>query len=267
MKLHFSLSIVLALGIILLACGDGDNGGSSQNVQNTPVIEGRGTVELTWWGHAMFALTAADGTRVLLDPYSEIGYQIPTAAELSAQVVTLSHDHPDHSNVTLAGEATVLRGLTADGWASVDETFDDTRIFSIDAFHDNSEGSERGRDALFVIETADLRIAHLGDIGQAELTLEQLDALGQIDVLLIPVGGVFTVDAAGATDIVGQIGPRIVVPMHYGTAVLAFDLNPVDAFLEGKDVREIASSTVGFDVDALPEPGAAEIWVLEHAGG
>lgn len=265
MKLHFSLSIVLALGIILLACGDGDNG--ETQAFDTPVIEDRGTVELTWWGHAMFALTASDGTRVLLDPYSEIGYQIPTAAELSAQVVTLSHDHPDHSNVTLAGEATVLRGLTADGWASVDETFDDTRIFSIDAFHDNSEGSERGRDALFVIETAGLRIAHLGDIGQAELTLEQLEALGQIDVLLIPVGGVFTVDAAGATDIVGQIGPRIVVPMHYGTAVLAFDLNPVDAFLEGKDVREIASSTVGFDVDALPEPGAAEIWVLEHAGG
>ncbi len=265
MKLHFSLSIVLALGIILLACGDGDNGDTQ--AFDTPVIEDRGTVELTWWGHAMFALTASDGTRVLLDPYSEIGYQIPTAAELSAQVVTLSHDHPDHSNVTLAGEATVLRGLTADGWASVDETFDDTRIFSIDAFHDNSEGSERGRDALFVIETAGLRIAHLGDIGQAELTLEQLDALGQIDVLLIPVGGVFTVDAAGATDIVGQIGPRIVVPMHYGTAVLAFDLDPVEAFLEGKDVREIASSTVGFDIDALPEPGAAEIWVLEHAGG
>lgn len=265
MKLHFSLSIVLALGIILLACGDGDNGDTQ--AFDTPVIEDRGTVELTWWGHAMFALTASDGTRVLLDPYSEIGYQIPTAAELSAQVVTLSHDHPDHSNVTLAGEATVLRGLTADGWVSVDETFDDTRIFSIDAFHDNSEGSERGRDALFVIETADLRIAHLGDIGQAELTLEQLDALGQIDVLLIPVGGVFTVDAAGATDIVGQIGPRIVVPMHYGTAVLAFDLDTVDAFLEGKDVREIASSTVGFDVDALPEPGAAEIWVLEPAGG
>ena len=265
MKLHFSLSIVLALGIILLACGDGDNGDTQ--AFDTPVIEDRGTVELTWWGHAMFALTASDGTRVLLDPYSEIGYQIPTAAELSAQVVTLSHDHPDHSNVTLAGEATVLRGLTADGWASVDETFDDTRIFSIDAFHDNSEGSERGRDALFVIETAGLRIAHLGDIGQAELTLEQLDALGQIDVLLIPVGGVFTVDAAGATDIVGQIGPRIVVPMHYGTAVLAFDLDPVEAFLEGKDVREIASSTVGFDIDALPESGNAEIWVLEPAGG
>ena len=149
MKLHyFSLSIVLALGIILLACGDGDNGGSSEIVQDTPVIEDRGAVELTWWGHAMFVLTTADGTRVLLDPYSEIGYQIPTAGELAADVMTVSHDHPDHSNVALAGETTVLRGLTADGWASNDETFSDTRIFSIDAFHDNTEGSERGRDAL-----------------------------------------------------------------------------------------------------------------------
>ncbi|MCH7697850.1 MAG: MBL fold metallo-hydrolase [Chloroflexi bacterium] len=266
MKLHaLLLPVVVTLGIVLLACGGSDDGGSP--TFDSPVTENRGTVELTWWGQAMFVLTTADGTRVLLDPYGEIGYRVPTAEELAADVVTVSHDHPDHSNVTLAGEATVLRGLTADGWASNDETFSDTRIFSIDAFHDDSEGSERGRNAMFVIETAGLRIAHLGDIGQAELTLEQLDALGQIDVLLIPVGGVFTVDAAGATDIVGQIGPRIVVPMHYGTAVLAFDLDPVEAFLEGKDVREIASSTVGFDVDALPEPGAAEIWVLEPAGG
>ena len=265
MKLrYFSLSVVLALGIMLLACGDGDDGGT-QTI-DTPVIDDRGTVELTWWGHAMFVLTTADGTRVLLDPYSEIGYQVPTAAELAADVVTLSHEHPDHSNVILAGDATVLRGLTDDGWASIEEEFGDTRISSVDAFHDNSEGSERGRNALFVIETADLRIAHLGDLGQAELTQVQLDALGQIDVLLIPVGGVFTVDAAGATGIVAQIGPRVVLPMHYGTPALAFELEPVAAFIEGKDAREFANSTVGFDVDALPELGTAEIWVLEPAG-
>ena len=266
MKLHyFSLSIVLALGIVLLACGGSDDGRSP--MFDTPVIDNRGTVELTWWGQAMFVLTTADGTRVLLDPYGEIGYRLPTAEELAPDVVTMSHEHPDHNNVALGGDATVLRGLTADGWASNDETFSDTRIFSIDAFHDDSEGSERGRNAMFVIETAGLRIAHLGDFGPSKLTQVQLDALGQIDVLLIPVGGVFTIDSTGATAIVAQIGPRMVVPMHYGTAVLAFDLDPVEAFLEGKDVREIASSTVGFDIDALPESGNAEIWVLEPAGG
>ena len=267
MKLHyFSLSIVLALGIVLLACGGSDNGESP--TFDSPVIDDRSTVELTWWGQAMFVLTTADGTRVLLDPYSEIGYRVPTAEDLAADVVTVSHDHPDHSNVTLGGDATVLRGLTADGWASNDETFSDTRIFSIDAFHDDSGGSERGRNALFVIETAGLRIAHLGDLGQAELTQVQLDALGQIDLLMIPVGGIFTIDADGATSIVTQISPRIVVPMHYKTdAVNIRQLRPIGPFLASKNARDIASSTVGFDVDALPEPGTAEIWVLEPAGG
>ncbi len=262
---HFSLGLLLALGIVLAACGD-DSGNAPQTI-DTPIIEDRGTVELTWWGQAMFVLTTADGTRVLFDPYGEIGYRVPTAEDLAADVVTVSHEHPDHNNVALAGDATVLRGLTDDGWASIDETFGDTHIFSVDAFHDNSEGSERGRDALFVIETAGLRIAHLGDLGQAELTLEQLDALGQIDVLLIPVGGVFAVDAAGATAIVEQIGPRMVIPMHYGTTSLSIGLEAVDAFLEGKNAREFGSSTVGFDVDALPAPGSAEIWVLDPAGG
>ena len=267
MKLHyFSLSIVLALGIVLLACGGSDDGRSP--TFDSPVIDDRGTVELTWWGHSMFVLTAADGTRILLDPYGEIGYRLPTAEELAPDVVTVSHEHPDHNNVALGGDATVLRGLTDDGWASIDETFGDTRIFSIDAFHDNSEGSERGRNAIFVIETAGLRIAHLGDLGPSELTQAQLDALGQIDVLLIPTGGIFTIDADGATSIVTQIGPRIVVPMHYKTdAVDIRQLRPIGPFLASKNAREIANSTVGFDVDALPEADSAEIWVLEPAGG
>ncbi len=263
---HFASILLLSVAVAIAACGD-DSGNGSQT-QDTPVIDDRGTVELTWWGQAMFVLTTADGIRVLFDPYGEIGYRVPTVQELAADVVTVSHEHPDHNNVALAGDATVLRGLTDDGWASIDETFRQTRIFSVEAFHDNSEGSERGRNALFVIETAGLRIAHLGDFGQAELTLEQLDALGQIDVLLIPTGGVFTIDPAGATDIIEQVGPRIVVPMHYKTdAVSIRQLRPIGPFVAGKDAREIASATVGFDVDALPEPGSAEIWVLEPAGG
>ncbi len=109
---------ILLLGVIvaLAACADS---ASAPQASDTPVIEDRGTVELTWWGQAMFVLTTADGTRVLLDPSGEIGSRIPTAAELAAHVVTMSHEHPDHSNVTLAGEATVLRGLTDDGWASI----------------------------------------------------------------------------------------------------------------------------------------------------
>ncbi len=261
---YLALAFLFSAGLVVAACSDGD---ASPKAPDVPIIENRGTAELTWWGQAMFTLVATDGTRVVFDPYSEIGYQVPTAAELAADVMTVSHEHPDHNNVALAGDATVLRGLVDGDWVDIDETFGDTRIYSIESFHDSSNGQERGLNTIFVIETGGLRIAHLGDYGESELTGDQLDDLGAIDVLLIPVGGVFTIDAAGATAIVEQIGPRMVIPMHYGTPSLSIGLEAVDAFLEGKNAREFGNSTVGFDIDALPAAGSAEIWVLEPAGG
>ncbi len=260
---YLALAFLLSAGLLAAACSDDASRGAS----DAPIIEDRGTAELTWWGQAMFTLVATDGTRVVFDPYSEIGYLVPTAEELAADVMTASHEHPDHNNVALAGDATVLRGLVDGDWADFDETFGDTRIFSIESFHDSSNGQERGLSTIFVIETGGIRIAHMGDYGESEMTGDQLDELGAIDVLLIPVGGVFTIDAAGATAIVEQIGPRVVIPMHYGTTALSIGLEPVDAFLEGKNARELGNSTVGFDVDALPAPGSAEIWVLDPAGG
>ena len=261
---YLALAFLFSAGLLAAACGDDD---ASPQAPDAPIIEDRGTAELTWWGQAMVTLVATDGTRIVFDPYSEIGYQVPTAEELAADVMIVSHEHPDHNNVALAGDATVLRGLADGDWVHFDETFGDTRIFSIESFHDRNSGQERGLNTIFVIETGRLRIAHLGDFGELELTADQLDDLGAIDVLLIPVGGVFTIDAAGATAIVEQIGPRMVIPMHYATPSLSIGLEAVDAFLEGKNARELGSSTVGFDVDALPAPGSAEIWVLDPKGG
>ena len=260
---YLALAFLFSAGLLAAAGSDDD---ASPQVPDAPIIEDRGTAELTWWGQAMFTLVATDGTRIVFDPYSEIGYQVPTAEELAADVMTVSHEHPDHNNVALAGDATVLRGLADGDWVHFDETFGDTRIFSIESFHDRSNGAERGLNTIFVIETGGLRIAHLGDFGELELTADQLDELGAIDVLLIPVGGVFTIDAAGASTIVEQIGPRMVIPMHYATPSLSIGLEAVDAFLEGKNARALGNSTVGFDVDALPAPGSAEIWVLDPAG-
>ena len=201
---HVTAILLLGLVVALAACGGDSRNGNAP--PDAPVIENRGTVELTWWGQAMFVLTAADGTRVLFDPYSDIGYSVPTEEELAADVVTLSHEHPDHNNVALGGDATVLRGLTDDGWASIDETFGSTRIFSVDAFHDDTSGSERGRDALFVIETAGLRIANLGDLGQAEL------ADIEVAVLLQASGG--------AQAAVKVVGPPVVAALD-GAACLS----------------------------------------------
>jgi len=258
--------VLLLAGGGFAACGGPTPG--DRTPTTTPEVPG--AVELTWWGQAMFVLSSADGTRVLLDPYGDIGYRLPSAGEIDADVATISHEHPDHNNVALAGGATVLRGLTADGWAEIDETAGDVHITSVSSFHDNSEGSERGRNAIFVIETDGMRIVHLGDLGQLALTPDQLDAIGTVDVLLIPVGGVFTIDADGANGIIEKLAPRIVIPMHYNTQTATTGgesgLEPVDAFLEGKDVR-LGESTIGLDIDALPAPGSAVVWVLQPAGG
>ena len=276
-------AVLFALLVPLLAaCGGGDGDGSAPTATSdtgatfepAATVELAATeapsaagVELTWWGHSMFLLVAADGTRVLTDPYGEVGYRVPEPGELAADVVTASHEHGDHNNVALGGGAEIYRGLTADAWAAIDERPSaGLRITNVATFHDDSEGSERGRNAIFVYETGGLRIVHLGDFGQAMLTQEQIDAIGQVDVLLVPAGGVFTIDAVGATAVVAQLAPRITIPMHYKTEALTIGLDPVDAFLAGKEVEE-QGDTVSLDPAGLPAAGSGVVWLLTPAGG
>ena len=261
---------------LLAACGggDGDSSTPTATIDAGATVEPAGTeppsaagVQLTWWGHSMFLLVAADGTRVLTDPYGEVGYRVPEPGELAADVVTLSHEHSDHNNVNLGGDAELFRGLTADAWAAIDVSPSAAlRITSVATFHDDSEGSERGRNAIFVYETGGLRIVHLGDFGQAMLTPEQIEAIGPVDVLLVPAGGVFTIDAVGATAVVEQLAPRITIPMHYKTEALTIGLDPVDAFLADKEVEE-RGDTVTFDPAGLPAAGSGVVWLLTPAGG
>ncbi|MBI2642606.1 MAG: MBL fold metallo-hydrolase, partial [Candidatus Wildermuthbacteria bacterium] len=102
-------------------------------------------------------------------------------------------------------------------------------IFS---YHDEQEGKERGTNTIYTIEVEDMRLCHLGDFGQKELSAEQLEAIGDIDVLMVPVGGVYTIDAKTASHIVNQIEPKIVLPMHYALPKLKVKLAPVEEFLK-----------------------------------
>jgi L-ascorbate metabolism protein UlaG (beta-lactamase superfamily) len=123
---------------------------------------------------------------------------------------------------------------------------------TVGTYHDDSQGSARGKNAIFVIEANDLHIVHLGDLGHV-LTSEQAAAIGPVDVLLIPVGGVYTIDAAHATQVVELLKPRLVVPMHYKTPKVRFDLQPVDAFLSGKAVERVAGNQVTLSPQTLPQ--------------
>jgi L-ascorbate metabolism protein UlaG (beta-lactamase superfamily) len=212
---------------------------------------------LRWYGQSMFLLGTPAGASILLDPFSEIGYTMPPP--LDATIATITHEHPDHSNAALAGSAArILRGLTADGWAEIDEEGDGYRIRTVPTFHDDQQGAARGRNAVFVLEVAGLRIAHLGDLGH-QLDAEQTRALGgPVDVLMVPTGGGFTIDAAGATELVAALQPRIVFPMHYKTDRIAFPLATVDEFLEGKTVQRVGSTNMRVSKADLP----AEVTVM-----
>jgi L-ascorbate metabolism protein UlaG (beta-lactamase superfamily) len=141
------------------------------------------------------------------------------AGPFEADVVTVSHEHFDHNALTIvAGKPQVLRGLTEDGkdWRPVQFENKDVKITSIPVYHDDAQGAKRGKNAMFLFETEHLRILHTGDLGHT-LTTETLAQVGRVDVLLICVGGFYTLDAAGARTVIGQIKPRVVVPMHYKT--------------------------------------------------
>ena len=211
-------------------------------------------VTLRYYGQSFFVLTTPDGTRIALDPYGQIGFPMPTG--VSAGAVFVTHEHGDHNNAALIqGSPKVLRGLMPGGWATVRERVGDALVYSVPSFHDDQGGmSPRGFNALFVIETGGLRIAHLGDLGQTALTDGQIRALGAIDILLIPVGGGgFTVTGEQASRLTDALRPRVVIPMHYKTAARpTWPGTDEQAFLAGKTNVNRVGNTVSFTRGTLP---------------
>ena len=172
-------------------------------------------MKLTWYGHSCFLLETAEGS-VVFDPYapgSVPGLKLPP---LRADAVLCSHGHRDHGfavAVRLSGKEPAFR------------------VTKIDCFHDEKRGALRGVNTIHIVEAEGRRIAHLGDLGH-ELSTEQLAALGRIDVLLIPVGGYYTIDAKTACRVAEAVGARLTVPMHYRGTGFGYDvIGPVEDFL------------------------------------
>lgn len=231
-------------------------------------------VSLTWFGQSAFALKAPSGATVLIDPFApQIGLPAP-AAKLPVDVVAITHEHFDHNDVGdwAADTPKVLHGLTDGGkdYAKVDETVKGVRITTIPAFHDDQGGKERGKDAIFVFDVGGLRVVHLGDFGQARLTPEQKQALGKVDVLLVPVGGFFTIGPEQAAALVKDIAPRrAAIPMHYRVPGLGIEqLGPVDPFLAAfpaDRVRRLDESNVDVLPAAKETGGGYQVLVLQPA--
>jgi L-ascorbate metabolism protein UlaG (beta-lactamase superfamily) len=174
------------------------------------------TATLTWFGQSTFVLKTSSGLTALLDPMAtNMGYTLTPVD--GVDLVTISHEHTDHNNAALAtGSPTVLRGLAGNDWAKIDQKIKNVRVYTVATYHDDTQGSARGKNAVFVFDLDGLRIVHLGDLGH-KLSDDQIKQIGAVDALMIPVGGFFTVDGKGAAEVVGQLKPKIVIPMHYKT--------------------------------------------------
>lgn len=192
-------------------------------------------MQISWKGQACFHIIAQgavhEQVKLVIDPYDpSIGLKMPL---LEADVVLSTHDHEDHNNVKAVKEP----GFVIAGPGEYEVK--DISIQGISSFHDDLEGKERGKNTIYVIEAEGIRLCHLGDLGQGELSADQVSKIGNVDILLVPVGGVYTIDAKSAAKIVNQIEPRIVIPMHYLLPNLKFKLDKVDDFLKEMGVKTV----------------------------
>jgi L-ascorbate metabolism protein UlaG (beta-lactamase superfamily) len=205
-------------------------------------------IVLRWHGQSMFTLETSQGTKVVLDPHAIEAYGRNV---LKADLILVSHFHNDHTQVAIVEnfqKTKIITGLKGSPkkleWNLVDEKVKDLRVTSVGTYHDDMGGMERGRNGVFIIEVDGVRIVHLGDLGHV-LTKEQVEKIGRVDVLLIPVGGVYTINGSEARKVVAQLKPRMyVVPMHHGTKVFD-EVLTVDEFLEDQNKQFIRRLDMG----------------------
>lgn len=195
-----------------------------------PAARAQGAVQIQWLGHSAFLVVSPGGTRALIDPFPpSVGY--PTH-RVPADVVLLTSNLFDHKFVDMAeGNPRVLPGLTLEGeWTRIRATVGDLKIRAVPSYQDSEQGAQRGKNSMFLLETGGLRILHAGNLGHL-LDKKALADLGRIDVLLVPVGGIYTLDGHQAAALVKAVAPRLAVPMHFKTPALKFELQPASKFL------------------------------------
>ena len=188
-------------------------------------------MEITWLGHSCFRIKGSQAT-IITDPYPpDLGYLL---GKQTPRIVTVSHQHPSHSYVQGIGDEPRL--VTGPGEYEISGVL----IIGIPTFHDADGGRIRGKNTVYLMEVDGIAVCHLGDLGHA-LTEEQVEEIDDVDVLLLPVGGVSTIDAPVATEVIRRLEPKVVIPMHYKTLELKRELEPVDKFLKEMGIEQIDS--------------------------
>lgn len=215
-------------------------------------------MKIKYLGHAAFVLTSDDGVKVLTDPYESgsyggaVGYKPITE---KVDVVTASHEHEDHFCLEgLPGGYEIVKTPGAHDIAGL-------TISGVKTYHDTSGGKDRGRNIIFTVDMDGMRVCHLGDLGHL-LSEEEVAAIGRVDVLLVPVGGHFTIGPKEALDVIQALEPSVIIPMHYKTDVLSFPIAPVEDLLSlAGDHDRSGKCEIDLTRDDM---GSKRIVVLEH---
>jgi len=212
-------------------------------------------MKIKWLGHACFLITSDSGLKIITDPYVTGGDLSYGQIKESADIVIVTHDHVDHNNVAaIGGNPRVVRGAA---------NIKGIKFKGIPTYHDDAGGRRRGTNTILCFELDGIGLCHLGDLGH-QLSDSQAAELGRVDILFIPVGGFYTIDAKLATQLCDRLKPKVIVPMHYKTAKCAYPITGVEEFLKGKkDVRRLDASEVELKPGQLPP--STQVIVLKPA--
>ena len=186
-------------------------------------------MDITWLGHSCFRIKGSQAI-IITDPFPpELGY---TLGKQTANIITMSHQHPSHSYVKgIGGEPRIIKGPGEYEISGI-------LIIGIATFHDNQRGQVRGKNTVYVMEIDGVSVCHLGDLGHV-LSTEQVEEIGRVDVLFLPVGGGSTINPAIAAEVILQLEPNAVIPMHYKTPAIKRELDSVDVFLKEMGMGQI----------------------------
>ena len=217
-------------------------------------------MKIKWYGHAAFLITSDQGVKIITDPYESGAYGGQLAygkIKDQSDIALTSHDHADHNDTkSLPGSPQIVK-------SSGSKTVKGISFKGIPTYHDSSKGSERGTNTIFTFSVDGIQVCHLGDLGHI-LSEKELAEIGPVDILLIPVGGYFTIDSKEATRVAEQLKAKVLIPMHFKTEKCGFPIAPVEDFLKGKpNSRRPGTSEVAFDKTTLPHQ--MEVVALEHA--
>jgi len=214
-------------------------------------------MNIKWLGHAAFLITSDEQIKIITDPYQSSGGIKYSPITEEANYVVISHQHTDHNYTDdIIGNPIIIQGIGL----HKEEHF---TFKGIGSFHDDKNGSLRGKNTIFCFNVDDINICHLGDLGHL-LSQDKIEEIGKVDILLIPVGGTYTINASQATELYKNIKPKIIIPMHFKTKKVDLPITDVKPFISGKEnVKELDSSEIEIRKEELPRD--TEIIVLKPA--